>query len=64
MAATATWANENSLQVNVKFVEGIHGDKITFVFEDSKVSINFLNSVSENNPASIEKRLKLEGDIV
>jgi hypothetical protein len=64
MAATATWASENSLQINVKFVEAIHGDKITFDFEGSKVVVSFLNSISENNPASVEKRAKLEGTIV
>jgi hypothetical protein len=61
IASTATWVSDNTLQVNVKFVEAIHGDKITCVFDDNKVSISFLNSVSENNPASEEKRPKLEG---
>jgi hypothetical protein len=64
MAATATWASENSLQINVKFVEAIHGDKITFDFEGSKVVVSFLNSVSESNTASVEKRARLEGTIV
>ena len=62
IAASATWINENTLQLNLRFVEAIHGDKITCTFDGDKVSISFLNTVAENtnNP---EKRGKLDGRI-
>lgn len=53
IAGTATWIEENTLQINLKFVEAIHGDKVTCVFEGNKVSVSFRNSISEytrNNP--------------
>ena len=49
MAGTATWINENTLQLNARFVEAMHGDKITCSFDGDKVSVTFLNSVSENS---------------
>lgn len=61
MAGTATWINDNTLQLNLKFVEAIHGDKITCVFEGDKVSISFLNSVAENSKNVPEKREALVG---
>ena len=61
MAGTATWMNDNTLQLNLKFVEAIHGDKITCVFEGDKVSISFLNSIAENSKNVPEKRVPLVG---
>lgn len=63
IAGTATWTKENTLQMNLKFVEAIHGDKITCVFDGDKVSISFLNSISENNRNNPEKRKGLTGTI-
>ncbi len=59
IAATGTWMNENTLQINLKFVEAIHGDKLTFTFKDEKVSVTFLNSVSENSKNTPDKRESL-----
>ncbi|MFT3936636.1 MAG: serine hydrolase [Chitinophagaceae bacterium] len=64
MAGTATWINDNTLQLNARFVEAMHGDKITCQFDGDKVSISFLNSVSENSKTDLEKRTKLNGAIV
>lgn len=61
IAATGTWVNENTLQINLKFVEAIHGDKITCVFEGDKVTLFFLNSISENTKNAPEKREPLMG---
>lgn len=61
MAGTATWLTDNTLQLNLKFVEATHGDKITCVFEGDKVSISFLNSISENSKNLPEKREALVG---
>ena len=63
MAGTATWINENTLQLNARFVESMHGDKITCSFEGDKVSISFLNSVSENSKTDTDKRAPLKGII-
>lgn len=63
IAGTATWLDQKTLQLNLRFVEAIHGDKITCVFEENKVSVRFLNSIAEmtyNNP---EKRLPVTGII-
>lgn len=61
MAGTAIWTNDNTLQLNEKFVEAIHGDKFNCVFDGNKVTISFLNSVSENTKTSPEKRESLVG---
>lgn len=61
MAATATWINENTLQINLKFVEAVHGDKLTVTFNDNSVSIAFLNSVSENSKNSPDSRQTIKG---
>ena len=63
MAGTATWLNENTLQLNARFVEAMHGDTITCNFEGDKITISFLNSVSENSKTDMEKRMKLTGSI-
>jgi hypothetical protein len=47
MAGTATWINDHTLQLNVRFIEAIFGDAVTFVFEGDNLSVSFLNSVSE-----------------
>jgi len=41
----------------------MHGDKITCSFDGDKVSISFLNSVSENSKTDIDKRAPLKGTI-
>jgi hypothetical protein len=63
IAGTATWTNGNTLQLNEKFVEAIHGDKLNCVFDGNKVTISFLNSVSENTKNNPEKRESLVGTI-
>ncbi|MCU0340559.1 MAG: beta-lactamase family protein [Spirosomaceae bacterium] len=61
IAATGTWLNENTLQVHCKFIDAIHGDKLTFVFEGDKVTVSMLNSISENSKNNPDKREKLIG---
>ncbi|MES1219505.1 MAG: serine hydrolase [Bacteroidota bacterium] len=64
IAGTAAWLNENTLQLDARFVEAIHGDKITCVFNGDKLSVSFLNSVSENTKNSPEKRIALSGTMI
>lgn len=47
MAGTATWINDHTLQLNVRFVEAIFGDRITCVFEGNSLSVTFMNSIAE-----------------
>ena len=61
IAGTATWINENTLQLNARFVEAMHGDTITCNFEADRLTVSFLNSVSANSKTDTEKRMKLSG---
>lgn len=61
IASTATWLNDNTLQINFKFVDQVHGDKLTCVFNENNVEISLLNSVAENNKNTLDKREKLNG---
>lgn len=63
IAGTATWIDEKTLQLNARFVDAVHGDKIICVFEDDKVSISFINSVAENSKNNPDKRAGLVGKI-
>ena len=47
IAGTATWINEHTLQLNVRFVEAIFGDVLTCVFGEDGLTVTFLNSVAE-----------------
>jgi hypothetical protein len=64
VAASATWVSENALQLNLKFVEAIHSDKITIEFNGDKATVTLLNSVSENTKNNPDKRGKLEGAVL
>lgn len=60
-AGAATWLGGNKLLLTLRFVESIHGDKITCVFEGNTVTLSFKSSQSEitnNNP---EKRKEIKG---
>ncbi len=55
IAGTGTWMDDKTLQINLKFVEAVHGDKLTVTFEGDNVTVAFLNSVSENTKSTPEK---------
>ncbi|MEO6000306.1 MAG: serine hydrolase [Chitinophagaceae bacterium] len=63
LAGSAAWVNENTLQLSARFVEAMHGDKITCSFEGDKITVSFMNSVAENSKTSPEKRMNLVGSI-
>jgi len=46
VAASATWLNENTLLLTWRFIETVHGDSLTCVFDDDKVTVKFLFSVN------------------
>ena len=61
VAATAMWKDDNTLQINLKFIEAIHGDKLTVSFNGDKISIAFLNSIAENSKDVTDKREGITG---
>ncbi|MEO6915141.1 MAG: hypothetical protein ABI151_05325, partial [Chitinophagaceae bacterium] len=59
IAGTATWIDDNTLQLNARLVESMHGDKMTCRFKDGQFSAKFLNSVSEHTKDNLETREEL-----
>jgi len=47
IAGAATWIDDHTLQLNVRFVEAIFGDRIMCVLEGDSLKVRFLNSVAE-----------------
>jgi CubicO group peptidase (beta-lactamase class C family) len=52
VAASATWKNENTLLITWRHIETVHGDSLTCVFDEDKITIKFLFSVNrlQNKP--------------
>lgn len=52
VAASATWQNENTLLLTWRFIETVHSDSLTCIFDDDKITIKFLFSVArlQNKP--------------
>ena len=63
IAGTATWINHSTLQLNARFVEAIHGDRISCTFDGDRLTVSFLNSISENTNNNPETRMNLSGKI-
>lgn len=61
IASTATWLNDNTLQISRKFIEAIHGDTLTCIFDGDMLSVTFNNSVSANNGETVDQRGTLTG---
>ena len=61
IAASATWSDQNTLTMSLRYIATAHGDNITFQFAENKVTVKFLSSVSMGNPAAPEKRVELKG---
>ena len=61
IAGTATWTNENTLQLNLRFVEAIFGDRINCTFKDNNLSVTFLNSQAEMASKMTDGRKELSG---
>jgi hypothetical protein len=45
VAASATWQNANTLLLTWRFIETVHRDSLTCIFDDDKLTIKFLFSV-------------------
>jgi CubicO group peptidase (beta-lactamase class C family) len=63
IAGTATWTAPDVLQLNMKFVTAIHGDRLTLTFEGDQVKVDFLNSISEHAKNFPDKRQTLTGKL-
>lgn len=63
VAGTATWMTPDTLQLNMKFVESIHGDRLTLTFSGDAVKVDFMNSVSEHVKSFPDKRQTLTGKL-
>ena len=52
VAASFTWQDEKTLLLTWRFIETVHGDQLTCIFDDDKVTIKFLFSVNrlQNKP--------------
>ncbi|UOB16308.1 serine hydrolase domain-containing protein [Abyssalbus ytuae] len=65
IAANAVWMDSTTLQLTWRFLETVHGDKITCKFEGDdyeKVTLTFLNSVAEGTDQS-DPRKPLTGQV-
>jgi CubicO group peptidase (beta-lactamase class C family) len=63
IAGTATWMDEHTLQLDARFVEAIHGDRITCIFNGDRLGVSFLNSVAANSKGMAELRPRLKGTL-
>lgn len=61
LAASATWTDPHTLTITLRYTATAHSDNLICGFEDNKMTIRFLNSVSKGNPDSAEKRADLHG---
>ncbi|MDB5145348.1 MAG: hypothetical protein JWQ66_4061 [Mucilaginibacter sp.] len=52
VAASAGWQNDHTLLLTWRFIETVHGDSLTCVFDDDKITLKFLFSVNrlQNKP--------------
>lgn len=64
IAGSATWADNSSLIVTLRMMEGAHANALTFMFSDNHVTIKFHSSISDNNPNAPDKRADLKGSYV
>lgn len=60
IAASATWKDENTLQMTWRFIENAHHDQIDCTFDGDKVVISFKNSVAIGRKQE-DERMNLTG---
>ncbi|MEP7372705.1 MAG: serine hydrolase [Chitinophagaceae bacterium] len=59
VAASAGWQNENTLLLTWRFIETVHGDSLTCIFDEDKLTIKFLFSL-----ARLQKKPDDRADII
>jgi CubicO group peptidase (beta-lactamase class C family) len=63
IAASAIWLDERTLQLELRFIEAIHGDKLTFYIDGDNSYISFLGSLSEMSTNNKEERLAINSKL-
>lgn len=61
-AGSATWISESSLELTLKFIEGIHSDKVMITLDQSRITMKPTNSVSLAQKAE-DKRAAITGSV-
>ena len=64
IAASGTWKNEQTLEVNLKFIDAVHGDQYTINLQDNKINIALVWSVARDSKAAVETRKNLIGTLI
>jgi CubicO group peptidase (beta-lactamase class C family) len=59
LAASATWLNDKTFQLSLRYIETAHSDTFTFTFDGNELTLSFLNSVSKGNPSVADQRAPL-----
>jgi len=63
VAASATWVNDNTLLLTWRFIETVHGDSLTCVFDGDNITIKFLFSVNRLGKTA-DDRADIKGRII
>jgi CubicO group peptidase (beta-lactamase class C family) len=61
--ASATWRDKQTLEMTWRFYDTPHHDTVTCHFDGSRVSVNFMSSISQLQPDHTETRPVLEGKL-
>jgi hypothetical protein len=61
IAACGTWKDDHTFEMTWRFYETPHHDTVTCRFDDDRVKVEFMNSVTQNLPTRKEKRPVLQG---
>lgn len=66
LAANFHWQDEQTLVIQLKQVEGMHGDKLRITFDGEDVTVTFLNSIAEQEPneGNNELRVPMTGKLL
>jgi CubicO group peptidase (beta-lactamase class C family) len=59
--SSASWIDANTLVITLRYIETAHSDQLTCVFNDDKLTIKFLSSISKGNSSNQERRVDLTG---
>lgn len=62
-ATSATWKNDSTLELTLRYYETPHHDTITFVFDEDKVTVTFVNSLASMAGKTTDSRPVLTGRI-
>jgi len=63
IAASATWTDEATLVMTLRYYETPHSDTLTCRFDGDQVTISFLSSITAMNPKAKDARAPLKGQV-